>query len=123
MTPATADGATYLSIPGELVPIRAEGDGTDIIPTGVVAAVTAVLIAILFSKSRRRRSMDPAERAFRRIARDSNLTRAQVRALRHEAAARGLDSPVGLAMSTELIGQAERRHTKRRRTKRTASPA
>jgi membrane protein implicated in regulation of membrane protease activity len=75
----------------------------------VVLAGLGIVAAWVLWSGRRRRLVDPRELAFRRLT--SGLGRREVRALRREAAARGLPSPVGLAMSPALIEQAVRRQT------------
>lgn len=57
------------------------------------------------TNGRRRRRVDPRELAFRRVAHAQGWSRSQVRAIRRAAAAQGLASPVGLALSPALTGR------------------
>lgn len=100
------DPASVLVIPGQ--PSSGQPsltDGLGVYAWGLVA-VLAVAGGLWAMRGRRGRSIDPRELAFRRLAQSMNLSRAQVRALRQEAAARGLASPVGLAVCPALAAQA-----------------
>ncbi|GEM_PF-4009787 len=98
--PSNNPGPTYLAIPGAPAPRQppatpADGAGW------LIACVLCLGLVIVWLGNTRRRSLEPAERAFRRIARERGLARPQIRALRREAAALGLDSPVGLAIGVD----------------------
>ena len=100
-------GATVIVVPGMPAPAHRAAPGwVDASLPIVLAGVGAVGVWVLWS-GRRRRLADPRELAFRRLTR--GLGRREVRSLRREAAARGLPSPVGLALSPALIEQAVRR--------------
>lgn len=110
-----SDPASVLVIPGQ-PPTGQPGltDGLGLYAWGLVA-VLAIAAGLWAMRGRRGRSIDPREMAFRRLAQSMNLSRAQVRALRQEAAARGLASPVGLALCPTLAAQAVAERTPARR--------
>ena len=99
------DGATTLIVPGRAEPAPEPVTG------GIGPVVWAVLVCVVLAlglwagtNGRRRRRTDPRELAFRRIAHAQGWSRAQIKALRREASAMGLGSPVGLAASPTLAG-------------------
>lgn len=109
------DGPTILIDPGAPAPAPETGGPL----TGTIGwAVLGVLLALGVwgaLHGRRRRRIDPRESAFRRIAAAQGWTRAHVKALRREAAVRGLASPVGLALSPTLTARALEQGKARRR--------
>lgn len=105
-------GASVIVVPGMPAPVSEglPGWATEFVPFVLAGLALAAVWVLWFG--RRRRLVDPRELAFRRLT--SGLGRREVRALRREAAARGLPSPVGLALSPALIEQAVRRQTRPR---------
>ena len=110
-----SESASVLVIPGQ--PSVGEPRLTD--GLGVYAwalvAVLAVAAGMWAMRGRRGRAIDPRELAFRRLTQSMNLSRAEVRALRQEASARGLASPVGLVLCPTLAAQAVAARTPVRR--------
>lgn len=107
--------ASVIAIPGRAAAnAPSSADAANAI-AWVVVGLAVILIATVWSVNRRKRSNDHAERAFRRLARRMDLSRRTVRALRREAASRGLDSPVGLVLSQSMIDEAISRHEGNRR--------
>lgn len=77
----------------------------------------AVACIALWSVMRghRRRKIDPAELAFRRIAHGVGLSRTEIRTLRHTASRQGLSSPVGIALSPAMTQAAIAARSERER--------
>lgn len=108
-------GATTLIVPGQTDRESAQPASPllTVASWGVPLAVVCVG-AFYAMRGRRSRGTDPRELAFRRIAQGCGMSRGQVRALRRAAAARGLASPVGLALSPSLTARALREHARSR---------
>lgn len=107
-----ASEATELIIPGAPPPAPAPDSGA--LGLAVWAFAGVLLIAAVVTALRgRRRSIDPSERAFRRIASGLGLSRAQVRAIRRAAADDPSQTPVAIALSPELTNAAIRAHNQR----------
>ncbi|MCC5823018.1 MAG: hypothetical protein LAT64_07320 [Phycisphaerales bacterium] len=110
------DAATTLIVPGRTEPEAAAESGMTGAAISWGLAVLIVGLGLWAGlNGRRRRRTDPRELAFRRLAHASGWNRSQVRALRREAGARGLGSPVGLALSPSLTEAAFARHASRSR--------
>lgn len=108
------NGASVIVVPGSpgLMPSGPEPYLEAVLP--IVLPAMGAVAAWYAWRGRRRRVQDPRELAFRRMVQAMGLGRREVRALRREAAERGLASPVGLAFSPVLIEQAVRRHARSR---------
>jgi hypothetical protein len=110
-----AANASVIAIPGRAATNASSSADAANATAWVFVGLAVILIATVWSVDRRKRSNDHAERAFRRLARRMDLSRRTVRALRREAASRGLDSPVGLLLSQGTIDEAVARHEGKRR--------
>lgn len=69
-----------------------------------VSGLVLVSLACVAGVRRSSRFIAPEERVFRRLVRGAGLGRREIRALRVEAARRGLASPVGLILGPATAG-------------------
>lgn len=110
MTPVRHSEPTSLAIPGRALFAQDHQQQTPLWHEWIIPLVI-IMVLLMLVMFNRRRARPVHERAFLRFARQSGLSRDQVKSLRKEAKRRGLESPVGLMVSPLLVREAiERSH-------------